>query len=191
MGGRADIQANRPRLKDHRAMNTQVAESRNAAVDASSHQVLTFTLGEETYGVDILRVQEIRGYSTVTRIPQAPAHVLGVLNLRGSIVPIVDMRMRFNLDRAEYTPLTVIIVLSVESAAGRRDIGVVVDGVSDVIDVASADIKPAPELGAQVSTEFIAGLAAVSGRMVMLLDIDTLIGVDVAGAPPMAAAANG
>src|SRR4051794_39172175 len=191
MGGRADIQANRPRLKDHRAMNTQVAESRNAAVDASSHQVLTFTLGDETYGVDILRVQEIRGYSTVTRIPQAPAHVLGVLNLRGSIVPIVDMRMRFNLDRAEYTPLTVIIVLSVESAAGRRDIGVVVDGVSDVIDVASADIKPAPELGAQVSTEFIAGLAAVSGRMVMLLDIDTLIGVDVAGAPPMAAAANG
>ncbi|MFL6550628.1 MAG: chemotaxis protein CheW [Povalibacter sp.] len=172
-------------------MNTQVAESRNAAVDASSHQVLTFTLGDETYGVDILRVQEIRGYSTVTRIPQAPAHVLGVLNLRGSIVPIVDMRMRFNLDRAEYTPLTVIIVLSVESAAGRRDIGVVVDGVSDVIDVASADIKPAPELGAQVSTEFIAGLAAVSGRMVMLLDIDTLIGVDVAGAPPMAAAANG
>ena len=129
-------------------MNTQVAEARNAAVDAGSHQVLTFTLGDETYGVDILRVQEIRGYSTVTRIPQAPAHVLGVLNLRGSIVPIVDMRMRFNLDRAEYTPLTVIIVLSVESAAGRRDIGVVVDGVSDVIDVANADIKPAPELGA-------------------------------------------
>ena len=171
-------------------MNTQVAEARNSAVDAGSHQVLTFTLGDETYGVDILRVQEIRGYSTVTRIPQAPAHVLGVLNLRGSIVPIVDMRMRFNLDRAEYTPLTVIIVLSVESAAGRRDIGVVVDGVSDVIDVANADIKPAPELGAQVSTEFIEGLAAVSGRMVMLLDIDTLIGGDVAGASPLPAAAN-
>jgi len=171
-------------------MNTQVAEARNAAVDAGSHQVLTFTLGDETYGVDILRVQEIRGYSTVTRIPQAPAHVLGVLNLRGSIVPIVDMRMRFNLDRAEYTPLTVIIVLSVESAAGRRDIGVVVDGVSDVIDVANADIKPAPELGAQVNTEFIEGLASVSGRMVMLLDIDTLIGGDVAGASPLPAAAN-
>jgi purine-binding chemotaxis protein CheW len=177
-------------LKDAKAMNTQVAETRNAAVDAGSHQVLTFTLGDETYGVDILRVQEIRGYSTVTRIPQAPAHVLGVLNLRGSIVPIVDMRMRFNLDRAEYTPLTVIIVLSVESAAGRRDIGVVVDGVSDVIDVANADVKPAPELGAQVSTEFIEGLAAVSGRMVMLLDIDKLIGGDVAGASPMPAAAN-
>ena len=164
-------------------------DTTRTANDAGSHQVLTFTLGEETYGVDILRVQEIRGYSTVTRIPQAPAHVLGVLNLRGSIVPIVDMRMRFNLAQAEYTPLTVIIVLSVESPVGRRDFGVVVDGVSDVIDVAAADIKPAPELGEHVSTEFIEGLAAVSGRMVMLLDIDTLIGGDVTGlAPPVAAA---
>lgn len=168
----------------------QAAETRNGAVETGSHQVLTFTLGEETYGVDILRVQEIRGYSTVTRIPQSPPHVLGVLNLRGSIVPIVDLRMRFNLERAEYTPLTVIIVLSVESSVGRRDFGVVVDGVSDVIDVASSDVKPAPELGEQVSTEFIEGLAAVSGRMVMLLDIDTLIGGDVAGlAPPAATAA--
>lgn len=162
-------------------MSTQVSEQKNAAVEAGSHQVLTFTLGDETYGVDILRVQEIRGYSTVTRIPQAPAHVLGVLNLRGSIVPIVDMRMRFNLQRAEYTPLTVIIVLTVQSAAGRRDFGVVVDGVSDVIDVAVGDIKPAPELGTHVSTEFIEGLAAVSDRMVMLLDIDQLIGGDVTG----------
>lgn len=160
-------------------MSTQAVQSRNMAGGDGSHQVLTFTLGEETYGVDILQVQEIRGYSTVTRIPQTPAHVLGVLNLRGSIVPIVDMRMRFDLERAEYTPLTVIIVLSVESATGRRDFGVVVDGVSDVIDVAGGDIKPAPEMGANVSTEFIKGLAAVSGRMVMLLDIDQLIGSDV------------
>lgn len=174
-------------------MSSQVVETMSTAGEGGSHQVLTFTLGSETYGVDILRVQEIRGYSTVTRIPQAPAHVLGVLNLRGSIVPIVDMRMRFNLERAEYTPLTVIIVLSVESTAGRRDFGVVVDGVSDVIDVSSSDVKPAPELGAHVSTEFIEGLAAVSGRMVMLLDIDQLIGKDVAVvvAPPLAAVANG
>jgi len=172
-------------------MSTQVSEQKNTAVEAGSHQVLTFTLGEETYGVDILRVQEIRGYSAVTRIPQAPAHVLGVLNLRGSIVPIVDMRMRFNLQRAEYTPLTVIIVLSVESSVGRRDFGVVVDGVSDVIDVAVSDIKPAPELGVHVSTEFIEGLAAVSGRMVMLLDIDQLIGGDVTGVAPLPAVANG
>ncbi|AMN46627.1 chemotaxis protein CheW [Steroidobacter denitrificans] len=153
-----------------------------------SNQMLTFTLGEETYGVDILRVQEIRGWSPVTRIPQAPAHVLGVLNLRGSIVPIVDLRMRFNLEHAEYTPLTVIIVLSVESAVGRRDFGLVVDGVSDVVDVAGDDIKPAPEFGEQVSTEFIEGIAAISGRMVMLLDIDRLIGGEVAEAVALSAA---
>ena len=171
-------------------MTAQTAEQTNAAVAAGSNQVLTFTLGNETYGVDILRVQEIRGWSPVTRIPQSPNHVLGVLNLRGSIVPIVDLRMRFSLERAEYTPLTVIIVLSVESAVGRRDFGVVVDGVSDVIDVPTADVKPAPELGSHVSTEFIAGLAAVSGRMLMLLDIDRLIGGDVTGVAPLPAAAN-
>jgi purine-binding chemotaxis protein CheW len=172
-------------------MTNKVAAQKDAAAAAGSHQVLTFTLGEETYGVDILRVQEIRGWSPVTRIPQTPAHVLGVLNLRGSIVPIVDLRMRFNLERAEYTPLTVIIVLSVESSAGRRDFGLVVDGVSDVIDVNAGDVKPAPEMGKHVSTEFIEGLAAVSGRMVMLLDIDQLIGGDIAGVGPLPAAANG
>jgi purine-binding chemotaxis protein CheW len=171
-------------------MTIEAVEHKDTAVTAASNQVLTFTLGDETYGVDILRVQEIRGWSPVTRIPQSPAHVLGVLNLRGSIVPIVDLRMRFNLERAEYTPLTVIIVLSVESSAGRRDFGVVVDGVSDVIDVSASDVKPAPELGSHVSTEFIEGLAAVSGRMVMLLDIDHLIGGDVAGIAPLPAAAN-
>lgn len=158
---------------------------------ASSKQVLTFTLGDETYGVDILRVQEIRGWSPVTRIPQAQSHLLGVLNLRGSIVPIVDLRMRFELPRADYTPLTVIIVLSVESPQGRRDFGLVVDGVSDVVDVALAEVKQAPDLGRQANTEFIAGLAAVSGRMVMLLDIDRLIGGEVAGATSLPVAANG
>jgi purine-binding chemotaxis protein CheW len=172
-------------------MSTQVSEITNAAAAAGSHQVLTFTLGAETYGVDILRVQEIRGFSPVTRIPQAPGHVLGVLNLRGSIVPIVDLRMRFTLERAEYTPLTVIIVLSVESMTGRRDFGVVVDGVSDVIDVPVSDIKPAPEMGSQVGTEFIEGLAAVAGNMVMLLDIDQLLGADVTGLAPLPLVANG
>lgn len=162
-------------------MSAQPAAQAESSI-AGTNQMLTFTLGEETYGVDILRVQEIRGWTPVTRIPQTPPHILGVLNLRGSIVPIVDLRMRFMLPHAEYTPLTVIIVLSVESSAGRRDFGVVVDGVSDVIDVATNDVKPAPELGDQVSTEFIEGLASVSGRMVMLLDIDRLIGGDIVNA---------
>jgi purine-binding chemotaxis protein CheW len=145
-----------------------------------SHQVLTFVLGKETYGVDILRVQEIRGWSAVTKIPHAPPHVLGVLNLRGSIVPIVDLRMRFSLDRAEYTTVTVIIVVSVISSAGRRDFGVVVDGVSDVVDVNPEQVKAAPELGAKGATDYIRGLVPVAERMVVLLDIDRLIGSDLA-----------
>lgn len=156
-----------------------------------SNQVLTFTLGMETYGVDILRVQEIRGWSPVTRVPQSPPHVLGVLNLRGSIVPIVDLRMRFRLEQAEYTAITVIIVLSVETTHGRRDLGVVVDGVSDVIDINAADIKPAPDLGSQVNTEFIHGLMTVGENMVMLLDIDRLIGGDVSQTLPLPKVANG
>jgi purine-binding chemotaxis protein CheW len=169
---------------------TTNAAVKTDATRALSQQVLTFTLGAETYGVDILRVQEIRGWAPVTRIPQSPAHVLGVLNLRGSIVPIIDLRMRFHLERAEYTPLTVIIVLSVESASGRRDIGMVVDGVSDVIDVDSSRVKPAPDLGGQANTDFIRGLASVAEHMVMLLDVDRLIGGDMEANAALPVAAN-
>ncbi len=155
--------------------NTNGSQQQNG----ESRQVLTFVLGDETYGVDILRVQEIRGWSAVTKIPHAPPHVLGVLNLRGSIVPIVDLRMRFALDRAEYTAVTVIIVMSVVTPAGRRDFGVVVDGVSDVVDVNSAEVKPAPELGSRGATDYLLGLASIAERMVVLLDIDRLIGRDL------------
>src|ERR1700761_5212595 len=158
--------------------NTPVKSNKGPGEE--SHQVLTFVLGKETYGVDILRVQEIRGWSAVTKIPHAPAHVLGVLNLRGSIVPIVDLRMRFALDQVEYTAVTVIIVVSVMSAAGRRDFGVVVDGVSDVVDVNIEEVKAAPELGAKGATDYIRGLVPVADRMVVLLDIDRLIGTDLA-----------
>jgi purine-binding chemotaxis protein CheW len=159
------------------SMSTNTVKQEQAG--AGSHQVLTFVLGNETYGFDILRVQEIRGWSAVTKIPHAPSHVLGVLNLRGSIVPIVDLRMRFALERAEYTAITVIIVVSVVSATGRRDFGVVVDGVSDVVDVNTAEVKPAPELGARDATDYIRGLVSISDRMVVLLDIDRLIANDM------------
>jgi len=160
-------------------MTVNQAAKVEAGKGLGAQQVLTFTLGSETYGVDILRVQEIRGWTPVTHIPQSPPHVLGVLNLRGSIVPIIDLRMRFHLEQAQYTAVTVIIVLSVQSASGRRDFGVVVDGVSDVVDMHDANIKPAPDLGGQVNTDFIRGLAPVSDNMVMLLDIDRLIGADI------------
>ncbi len=162
-------------------MPTSMSSDSGTAASGESRQILTFVLGGQTYGVDILRVQEIRGWSAVTRIPHAPAHVLGVLNLRGSIVPIVDLRMRFALERAEYTTITVIIVMSVITPTGRRDLGVVVDGVSDVVDLDIAEIRPAPELGARGATDYILGLASIAERMVVLLDIDRLIGRDLAG----------
>jgi purine-binding chemotaxis protein CheW len=160
------------------ATNGTSAQSRTAP---GSQQVLTFVLGSETYGVDILRVQEIRGWSSVTKIPHAPPHVLGVLNLRGSIVPIVDLRMQFNLESAEYTAITVIIVLSVQSRKGPRDFGIVVDGVSDVVDVNTAQVKPAPDLGSREATDYIRGLMPVADRMVVLLDIDRLISGQLPG----------
>jgi purine-binding chemotaxis protein CheW len=163
-------------------MATQQAAGKSGSRDPGTHQVLTFELGNETYGVEILRVREIRGWTSVTRIPQAPAHMLGVLNLRGSIVPVVDLRMRFNLERAEYTKVTVIIVLSVHAQAGRtREVGVVVDGVSDVVDFNTADMKPAPDLGGGSSTDYIRGLVPSGERMVVLLDIDRLIGTQLSG----------
>lgn len=155
--------------------------------DAESYQVLTFVLGNETYGVDILRVQEIRGWSAVTKIPNSAPHVLGVLNLRGSIVPVVDLRKRFSLEQAEYTAITVIIVLSVRNEAGRRDFGVVVDGVSDVVDVKASEVRPTPDLGCRAATDHIRGLVPVNDRMVVLLDLDRLIGaemVEVAASAP-------
>jgi purine-binding chemotaxis protein CheW len=152
---------------------------------AGTEQNLTFELGNETYGVEILRVREIRGWTPVTRIPQAPPHVLGVLNLRGSIVPVIDLRMRFALERADYTKVTVIIVLSVHSCAGLREVGVVVDGVSDVVAVDSANIMQAPDLGTRMATEYIRGLVTLSDcdRIVVLLDIDRLIGSQLTSLP--------
>ncbi len=150
-----------------------------AAIVQPPRQVLTFSLGAENYGVDILRVQEIRGWAPVTKIPKVPPHVLGVLNLRGSIVPIVDLRLRFNLAQAEFTPLTVIIVLSVQASSGLRELGLVVDAVSDVVDISAENLKETPSLGSRATVEFIQGLALVANRMLILLDVDELIHRDM------------
>ncbi len=147
----------------------------NSTLQPAVSQYLTFTLGSEEYGVDILRVQEIRGWQTVTRVPNTPKFLLGVLNLRGTIVPIIDMRMRFSLDKVEYTSITVIVVLSVISDHGTHVFGVVVDSVSDVLDVKKDDVRPTPEMGCTVNTEFINGLATVGDQLVTLLDIDKLL----------------
>lgn len=149
------------------------------SIDEAPSQVLTFSLGDENFGVDILRVKEIRGWTPVTKIPKVPPHVLGVLNLRGSIVPIIDLRVRFGLAQAEFTPLTVIIVLSVVVANGNREFGLVVDGVSDVVNIAAGNLKETPSLGSTATVEFIQGLAIVADRMLILLDVDELIHRDI------------
>jgi purine-binding chemotaxis protein CheW len=153
----------------------------------ASNQVLSFRLGEETYGVDILSVKEIRGWAPVTRIPQSSAHVLGVLNLRGAIVPIMDLRRLFALESAEFTPVTVVIVMSLATPTGQRECGIVVDSVSDVVDVPPEAIRPTPALNGQVNSDFIAGLAQIDGGMLILLDAAGLLGRELLNARDKAA----
>nr|WP_211217196.1 chemotaxis protein CheW [Psychromonas ossibalaenae] len=132
---------------------------------------LTFTLGDEEYGIDILTVQEIRGYDSVTSIANMPDFIKGVINLRGIIVPIVDMRIKFNLGDVTYHEMTVVIVLNIAD----RVVGMVVDGVSDVISLSSEQIKEAPEFGAVLDTKYIKGLGVVDQRMLILIDIENLM----------------
>ncbi|MFL6673844.1 MAG: chemotaxis protein CheW [Massilia sp.] len=134
-------------------------------------EVLAFRLGSEEYGLDILRVQEIRGYESVTRIASAPEYIKGVVNLRGLIVPIVDMRIRFKLGTPVYDQFTVVIILNI---AGRV-LGMVVDSVSDVVSLAGDQIKPAPDMGAALKTDHLVGLGTIDDRMLILLDIDKLL----------------
>lgn len=142
-----------------------------AVADVRNHEFLTFALGDEEYGIDILKVQEIRGYDVVTTIANAPKFIKGVVNLRGTIVPIVDLRIKFNLGKVEYDQFTVVIILNV---AGRV-IGMVVDGVSDVLTLNEEDIKPTPELGSTFDTQYLTGLGTVEDRMLILIDIEKLI----------------
>jgi purine-binding chemotaxis protein CheW len=136
-----------------------------------SNEFLTFTLGKEEYGLDILKVQEIRGYDAVTAIANSPAFIKGVINLRGIIVPIVDMRIKFNLGKVEYNEYTVVIILNV----ANRVVGMVVDGVSDVITLKPDQIKPAPEFGSAFDTRYLTGLGTVDNRMLILVDIEKLM----------------
>jgi len=138
---------------------------------ATAGEYLSFTLGDEHYGVDILKVQEIRGYDSVTRVPDAPDYIKGVINLRGTIVPVMDLRLKLRLKEARYDSFTVMIVLNVD----QRVVGIVVDGVSDVIPLSQEQVRATPEFGAAVDTRCISGIGTVDERMLILLDIETLI----------------
>jgi purine-binding chemotaxis protein CheW len=147
----------------------QVAEEGKVA--AGPREYLTFRLDQEEYGIDILKVQEIRGYEKPTRIANAPAFIKGVVNLRGTIVPIVDMRLKFNCARAEYNSFTVVIILNL----GHRVVGIVVDSVSDVMELAQENIQAAPEVDATIDGSAVVGLGSVGDRMLILLDIEKLM----------------
>jgi len=138
------------------------------------NQYLTFIMAEEEYAVDILRVQEIKGWDVATALPNTPDYVRGVINLRGTIVPIIDLRQRFGLASIEYGATTVVIVLKVISDSGERIMGVVVDAVSEVYNVAPGEMKDAPDFG-EVKKEVVKGLATVEDKMIIVLDIDQLL----------------
>lgn len=140
-------------------------------------EVLSFRLGGEEYAISILKVQEIRGYDAVTRIANAPDYLKGVVNLRGIIVPVVDMRIKFNVGAVTYDAFTVVIVLNINN----HTIGMVVDSVSDVVTLTPDQIKPAPDLGATVAAEYLRGLGTVGERMLIMLDIDKLLGSEEMG----------
>jgi len=143
----------------------------DAAASTAGGEFLTFRLGAEEYGIDILKVQEIRSYEQPTRIANAPSFVKGVVNLRGVIVPIVDLRVKLGCDSAEYNDFTVVIVLNVRG----RVVGAVVDSVSDVLELAPGTIKPAPEMNSAVDTSFITGIGSIQDRMLILMDIEALM----------------
>lgn len=152
-------------------MSHELPNPTTSGQDGEPRQFLTFTLHEEEYAIDILKVQEIKGMSKITPIPNAPAHVKGVMNLRGTVVPVIDLRRRFSLATVEADNLTVIIVVNV----GKQVAGLVVDTVSDVLNFSMQDVEPTPELAGGLDTSFITGLAKVEERLVTLLNIDRLL----------------
>ena len=154
------------------------------AADIAGREFLAFTLGSEEYGIDILKVQEIRGYEAVTRIANAPEFIKGVINLRGIIIPVVDMRIKFNLGAPVYDQFTVVIILNING----RVVGMVVDSVSDVTTLTPDQVKPSPEMGTAFSSDYLIGLGTIDERMLILVNIDKLMSSEEMGLMETAAA---
>lgn len=143
----------------------------NSQIKSAAGEYLTFVLGSEAYGLEILKVQEIRGYDAVTQIANTPEFIKGVINLRGKIVPIVDLRIKFNLSKVEYNEFTVVIILNLSA----RVVGIVVDGVSDVTALNQDQIREVPSLVTNIDTKYILGLVTVDSNMLILVDIEQLM----------------
>ena len=153
--------------------NSQTVGDEEQAADAS--QYLTFLLGDEEYGVEILRVHGIQGWDSATPMPNSPDYVLGVTNLRGAVVPIIDLRRRFGMESREFDRTTVVIVVRIEGVNQDRVVGMVVDGVSEVHSVEKSSIQAAPDFGGDIDAKFVSGLATIDDRLLILLDVDRLI----------------
>ncbi|MFZ6818417.1 chemotaxis protein CheW [Undibacterium sp. Ji22W] len=165
-------------------INEASAQKRDLGTQKEVRQFLAFTLGLEEYGLDLLQVQELREYEKVTHIANAPAFLKGVVNLRGIIVPIMDMRIKLGFDEVTYNELTVVIILNIRG----RTVGMVVDSVSDVINFGPEEVKPAPEMGTAVDADYLIGLGTIDERMIILVDIDRMMSSNEIGLLTQAAA---
>jgi purine-binding chemotaxis protein CheW len=168
-------------MSTHDPIAAAVPDASKPTLDGTTNQYLSFFLGGEEYATNILSVQEIKGWDTVTRVPYSPDYILGVINLRGSIVPVVDLRVRFALPNAVFDAATVIIVVHVAGTRGDRIVGIVVDAVSDVYTLASENIKPPPDVMGSVDHLFVVGLASMDDKLVIILDIERLVTSSVQG----------
>ena len=169
------------------AQNTSPEQETQSGTESS--QYLTFILAEEEYAIDILRVQGIQGWDTVTAIPNTPEYILGVINLRGSVVPIVELRRRFKLESVPFGPTTVVIIVKIKSGDKERTLGIVVDAVSEVYSLLHKDVRPAPDFGNAGNIDFVKGVATVEDKMLILLNVDELLDDDVLDSTPAATAA--
>ena len=156
-------------------MSTVENDYEELDVGSDANQYLTFLLADEEYGVDIHKIQEVRGWEAVTPIPQAPGYIKGVINLRGDIVPVIDLRERFGQEMIPYGPRTVVIVIKVPGGGNTHTMGIVVDAVSDVHNVGADELKPPPDFCSVIHAEFVKGIATVRGGMLILLDSDRLL----------------
>ena len=146
-----------------------------ATTDARAGKYLTFQLASEEFGIRVLKVREIMGVQEITAVPRTPAHVRGVINLRGKVVPVVDLRLKFGLPPAEYTPRTCIIVTQVQGANCALYMGVIVDGVSEVLNLTGQEVEDTPDFGDSAATQYLLGMAKVKGKVKILLDIDKVL----------------
>jgi purine-binding chemotaxis protein CheW len=153
-------------------------ETLNHVLKDKEGKYLTFTLGQEEYGIGILKVREIIGMMEITSVPRTPAHVKGVINLRGKVIPVISLRSKFMISEEEYTDRTCIIVVEILGANGAIPIGIIVDSVSEVLNISGEDIEPTPAMGSSLDTQYILGMAKVKGKVKILLDIDRVLSSD-------------